>query len=63
MPPESEADSLEREEQATKILCAKGWRSLKDWLFMAPCGSIHDLSAADISQADRIQSKGLFLAV
>lgn len=40
----------------------KGWQCLNGWTFRAPSGSLHDLSAADLSQLDRIAREGLCLA-
>lgn len=50
-----------REEQAAQFLVARGWRYVGRWKFRSPIGSIHDMSAADVTQADRIQHEGLFL--
>ena len=62
MKPESADKSFEREIQAKRELWGKGWTSLGCWRFMAPGGTIHDLSAADLSQVDWIEREGLFIA-
>ena len=62
MKPESGIQSLEREIRAKRELWGKGWTSLGCWRFMAPGGTIHDLSAADLTQVERIEKEGLFLA-
>lgn len=38
-----------------------GWKCKRDWIFESPSGSLHDLSAAAISQLDRIERNGYFL--
>lgn len=44
-------------------LCArKGWHCVAGWVFRAPSGTRHDLSASDFSQLDRIEREGLSLA-
>jgi hypothetical protein len=40
----------------------KGWIWLDGWVFMSPSGSCHDLSAADLTQIDKIEREGLFSA-
>lgn len=50
-----------REEKAAKYLVARGWRYVGRWKFRSPAGSVHDMSAADLSQADRIAAERLFL--
>jgi len=39
-----------------------GWRCENGWVFIAPSGSRHDLSAADLRQLSRIERDGLFIA-
>lgn len=50
-----------REEATARCLVARGWRYMGNWRFRSPRGTIHDMSAADVSQADRIEQNGLFL--
>jgi hypothetical protein len=52
----------EREIRATGQLMAHGWTPRGNWRFRSPKGSVHDLSAADLSQLNRIEREGLFLA-
>ena len=47
--------------QAKTICLSKGWNLIQGWIFQAPKGSKHDLSAADLTQLDRIEKEGLFL--
>lgn len=39
-----------------------GWRHVCGWVFRAPSGSLHDLSAADLAQLNRIERECIFLA-
>jgi len=39
-----------------------GWECVRLWVFRSPKGTLHDLSAADLSQLERIQDERLFLA-
>lgn len=39
-----------------------GWRHLRKWYFQSPSGSVHDLSGADLSKLEMIESEGLCLA-
>ena len=48
--------------KAVDLCHAKGWQCIAGWIFRAPSGSYHDLSAADLGQLDRIDREGLFLA-
>jgi len=44
------------------ILCNKsGWKCMEGntWHFKSPSGSIHDLSASDLNQLDRIEKEGI----
>lgn len=46
------------------FLDSKGWKYLpykSYWYFRSPSGTIHDLSAADLQQLDRIEKERLFL--
>jgi hypothetical protein len=40
---------------------AKGWMCAYRWIFIAPGGTEHDLSAADLEKLDEIEDKRLFL--
>jgi len=42
---------------------APGWEHVKGWLYRAPSGSLHDLSAADLRQLVRIETEGLFVSL
>lgn len=43
--------------------CARsGWQCVEQWMFRAPGGTLHDLSAADLGQLKRIEAEGLFIA-
>lgn len=49
---------------AVNRLWVFGWRCRSGWVFVAPGGTQHDLSAADISSREvleRIEREGLFL--
>jgi len=49
---------------AAILICAeKGWKNISGWIFKAPGGTIHDLSAADLTRLDYIELKGSFLVV
>lgn len=50
-----------REIRTTAYLMAQGWTPLGHWRFKSPSGQVHDMSAADLSQLERIQREGLFL--
>lgn len=39
----------------------KGWMCAYRWIFIAPSGTEHDLSAADLEKLDEIEEKRLFL--
>lgn len=39
-----------------------GWEYHKDLIFKSPSGTFHDLSAADLTQLDRIEKERLFMA-
>ena len=52
---------IQHQIDAKRRLYPLGWVSLGDMVFMAPGGSIHDLSAADLNQLDKIEREGLFL--
>ncbi len=41
--------------KAVNICADKGWRNIGGWKFKSPAGTIHDLSAADLSKLDYIQ--------
>ena len=38
-----------------------GWKHHKGWVFASPSGTLHDLSAADLSQLSRIESERMFI--
>ena len=40
----------------------RGWRCETGWVFIAPSGTRHDLSAADLNQLSRIERECLFIA-
>lgn len=48
--------------EAQQSLPPKGWASCGGWLFRSPSGRVHDLSASDLNQLDRIDLEGLCLA-
>ena len=52
---------LSREARATVLLTSRGWTPQGNWRFQSPRGQVHDLSAADLEQLDRVQRYGLFL--
>lgn len=39
----------------------KGWQCVDGWTFRAPSGSLHDLSASDLTKLDLIEARGLSL--
>jgi hypothetical protein len=39
---------------------AAGWQHYQGWIFWSPSGTRHDLSAADLTQLQRIEREGLF---
>ena len=43
------------------FLLANGWTHIEKWIFKSRSGILHDLSAADLSQLDRIEKQGLFI--
>jgi len=47
--------------EAINTAYGSGWHVINRWVFESPSGTRHDLSAADISQLDRIEEEGLFL--
>jgi hypothetical protein len=47
---------------AVKLCALKGWQCVSGWVFRAPSGTRHDLSASDLAQLDRIEREGLCLA-
>lgn len=47
---------------AVPTLRALGWQQTSGWTFRSPRGTVHDLSAADLTQTARIEAEGLFLA-
>ena len=53
--------SLAREISAKRDLFLLGWICLGCWQFLSPSNTQHDLSAADLTQLDRIDKDGLFL--
>jgi hypothetical protein len=57
----NEEVELAREIKEKRALWHKGWVSLGGWRYIAPTGTIHDLSAADLEQLERIEKEGLFL--
>lgn len=61
MEPENEDKSVRRECEAIAKLAAQ-FKPLGNWLFKSnKTGNVHDLSAADLDQIDRIESEGLFV--
>lgn len=58
---DSEKDNT-RMLEAQHTLPRKGWASCGGWLFLSPSGRVHDLSASDLNQLDRIDREGLCLA-
>ena len=40
---------------AVNTCMKKGWVHYQDWVFIAPSGSKHDLSAADLDMLDYIE--------
>lgn len=52
---------IARQIAAKRALLDKGWISLGAWIFISPSGTWHDLSAADLTQLDRIEREGLFV--
>ena len=50
------------QEGIARTIQHKGWIWLDGWVFISPSGSYHDLSAADLTQIDRIEREGLFSA-
>ena len=46
---------------AVKSTHKEGWRCKNEWQFYSPSGSLHDLSAADLTQLQRIEREKLFL--
>lgn len=64
MPPETIEQRIARWIKAVNHCHAKGWLSLgsyKRFVFQSPSGTVHDLSAADLNQLDKIENEGIFL--
>lgn len=55
-------DSYTRTLRIANAVRSRGWKFHGGNLFMSPSGSLHDLSAADLNQLDRIEAEGLFKA-
>lgn len=49
--------------RAAGIAHSQGWRNAYGWVFRAPGGTLHDLSAADLTRLDYIEQNGSFLVV
>lgn len=47
--------------EAVTICHKNGWNNESNWLFWSPSGTLHDLSAADLSQLENIEKEGHFL--
>lgn len=54
-------DHYTRSLRIANAVFSAGWKWLGGVRFAAPSGSIHDLSAADLTKLDDIERKGLFL--
>lgn len=39
----------------------RGWVCSAKWKFFSPSGTLHDLSAADLTKLESIEANGLFL--
>lgn len=48
-------------ETAVLYCTLKGWKHIEGWIFRAPSGTYHDLSASDLKQLERIEREGLSL--
>lgn len=55
----SAAKEIVRKRRAETFLFSKGWTPLGNWRYISPSRQVHDLSAADLSQLDRITAEGL----
>jgi hypothetical protein len=55
--------TIENWNRAAKICIEKGWAYTEkfSYIFLSPSKTLHDLSAADLNQLDRIEKEGLFL--
>jgi hypothetical protein len=56
-------DEEESEKRRLGLMLAcrfNGWAYVHGWIFKSPEGSLHDLSAADLNQLDRISEEQLF---
>jgi hypothetical protein len=54
------AKELARKKNVETYLFSKGWMPLGNWRFISPTRQVHDMSAADLSQLDKILAEGLF---
>ena len=45
--------------RAVDTVTAHGWEHVAGWHFRSPSGTIHDLSASDLTLLDHIESEGL----
>ena len=61
MPPETEEQEIERLRAARPQIWGKGFLHVVKWIFEKN-GKFYDLSAADLTQLDRIEEEGLFLS-
>lgn len=57
---ETKLQRLNRISKIEIIATAHGWSKVTDSCYQAPSGTVHDLSAADLQQLDRIEKEGLF---
>lgn len=39
----------------------KGWKHIHGWIFRAPKGTAHDLSAANLEMLNDIEKRGIFI--
>lgn len=60
MPPEDSVDAQRRLEQAIDYLLPYGFIHVGNWRFSKDC-RLHDLSASDLTQIQRIEREGLAL--
>lgn len=60
-------DNLTKIEKELKLtnaiffVVSQGWQHIYQWNFKSPSGTIHDLSTADLTQLNYIESKKLFV--
>lgn len=58
---EDDIQAAERRLTATMTLWRAGWTPLGNWLFRSPSGTVHDMSAADLSQLELIERERMFV--